>query len=555
MQWEINSRLREKTTKQRKEEIIKTLLKNRGIFSKEKIKRFLNPAKPETLTPEEVGIKKTQVSKAINRIKKAIQNQESIIVYGDYDADGICSAAILWEALHAIGAQALPFIPHREKHGYGLSIKGIDDILNKSTPTLIITVDNGIVAHEAVNYARKKGIDVIICDHHEKSSKTPKALAIIHTTKLAGSGVAWIFAKEISRKFKTKTSTVSSLDLVTIGTIADMVPLVESNRSIVKFGLKALQNSQRRGIQELFKEAAIDPDEVRTYQINFIIAPRLNAAGRLEHALDALRLLCTKNKNRAKSLALKLGTTNRRRQKLTEEMLTQAKEIYSAKSKQDGMEKIIIIEHQDFHEGIIGLIAGKMVEEFYRPTIVLSRGKRVSKASARSITGFNIIEAIRRAEHLLIDAGGHPMAAGFTIESTKIETFKTSFRNIADKTIDLDLLKPTLNIDCLIELSDITWELYRQIEKLEPFGIGNPRPKFALESCKLINARAVGSEQKHLKLTIGDSGKVINGIGFNLGFLNQKLEPGTTVSLAFTLEKNVWDGREELQLKIKDVKS
>lgn len=565
MQWAIKTQIQEKSPIKRRRKILKALLKNREITRQEKIHLFLNPSKPETISPESVGISKTQLSKAIKRIKEAIQKKEPIVVYGDYDADGICATAILWEVLHALGAQAMPFIPQREEHGYGLSVKGISELAevgplrgqtSHKKPSLIITVDNGIVAHQAVEYAKQRGIDVIVSDHHEKSSLLPEALAIIHTTKLAGSGVAWIFAKEIIEETLHSWNVIeATLDLATIGTIADMVPLMEANRSLVKYGFNNLRNSQRIGLRELFKEAALDPQEIGTYHVNFIIAPRLNAMGRLEHGLEALRLLCTKNKRRAKSLAEKLGSTNRSRQQMTEEMLIHAKEIFASKEKGSELEKIIIIDHENFHEGIIGLIAGKMVEEFYRPAIILSRGGEISKASARSITGFNIIEAVRKAEHLLIDVGGHPMAAGFTIKSTEIKNFKTSLQKVADETIDPDLLKPRLAIDCLIELPDITWELYRLIEKLEPFGINNPRPKFALENCKLINARAVGSEQKHLKLTIEQSGKIISGIGFNLGLLVSELYPDAKINLAFTLDKNVWDDREELQLKIRDIKS
>ncbi|MCH7951290.1 single-stranded-DNA-specific exonuclease RecJ [Patescibacteria group bacterium] len=573
MQWEIKTKIQEGALRKRREEIGKNLLANRGVTHKKQVEEFLDPPEPETLSPKMVGIQKAHLTKAITRIKKAIQRKESVVVYGDYDADGICSTAILWETLHALGAQALPFIPHREDHGYGLSVKGIKEILNKpkrytlnAKPSLIITVDNGIVAHDAAAYANEQGIDVIICDHHEKSTKLPEVHAIVHTTRLAGSGVTWMFAKEILNKLKPKTPTLnvypersrrairSSLDLVTIGTIADQVALVGPNRSIVKYGLNDLRRTKRVGIIKLMKEAAIDPHEMRTYHINFVIAPRLNAMGRLEHAIDALRLVCTKNAIRARKLANTLSVVNRQRQQRTKEMLAVAKEMYLSQESEREAEKIIIIDHEDFHEGIIGLIAGKLAEEFYRPAIVFARGKKLSKASARSISGFNIIKALRQTEHLLVDAGGHPMAAGFTIETAKIETFKSRLYEIAERTLSPDMLEPKLTIDCEIELRDITWELYRQLERLEPFGIGNPQPRFALENCEVVDARAVGDEGKHLKLTIKQSKSMANGIAFNQGFLVSQLNPGTPISLAFTLDKNIWNNREELQLKVKDLK-
>lgn len=561
MQWEIKTKIQEGTPRKRREEIGKTLLANRGVTYKKQVEEFLDPPEPETLSPKMVGIQKAHLTKAITRIKKAIQRKESVVVYGDYDADGICSTAILWETLHALGAQALPFIPHREDHGYGLSVKGIKEILNKpkrytlnAKPSLIITVDNGIVAHDAAAYANEQGIDIIICDHHEKSTKLPKAHAIVHTTKLAGSGVTWIFAKEIAKRLNAAIPIHNSLDLATIGTIADQVALVGPNRSIVKYGLNDLRRTKRVGIIELMKEAAIDPHEMRTYHINFVIAPRLNAMGRLEHAIDALRLVCTKNAIRARKLANTLSVVNRQRQQRTKEMLAVAKEMYLSQESERETEKIIIIDHKDFHEGIIGLIAGKLAEEFYRPAIVFARGKKLSKASARSISGFNIIKALRQTEHLLVDAGGHPMAAGFTIETAKIETFKSRLYEIAERTLSPDVLEPKLTIDCEIELRDITWELYRQLERLEPFGIGNPQPRFALENCEVVDVRAVGDEGKHLKLTIKQSKSMANGIAFNQGFLVSQLNPGTPISLAFTLDKNIWNNREELQLKIKDIK-
>ena len=566
MQWVITKTIEAKSPLARRDEIVRTLLTNRGIVGKAAVRDFIMPTKPHLLSAHQAGISARELNKALVRIKEALRKKEHIVVYGDYDADGICSTAILWEALHAVGADTLPFIPLREKHGYGLSIKGIDEILKNPKPytlnpipSLIITVDNGIVAFAAVDYANRNGIDVIICDHHEKANRLPSALAVIHTTNLAGSGVAWMFAKEILRKYKSKNTAFnvirSSLDLATIGTVADMVPLLGPNRSLVKYGLSVLQKHSRIGLKWLLQEAAVEPDALEIYHINYIIAPRLNAMGRLEHALDALRLLCTKNPERARELAQKLGTTNRRRQELTEEMLNHAKKLSGRKSALIGSEKILIIDHQDFHEGVIGLIAGKLVEEYYRPVIVVAKGGEISKASARSIAGFNIIQAIRKTEHLLIDAGGHPMAAGFTIRTENIQAFKKLMLRIASVELSPDLLQPKLSLDAQILLNDVTWELYEKLEGMEPFGIANPKPSFAIRDMRVVNTRAVGREKQHLKLTLAQGNETIDGFAFHLGNLAAKLRGGSQVDVAATLEQNIWNGRKELQLRVKDIKS
>lgn len=386
----------------------------------------------------------------------------------------------------------------------------------------------------------------------KKSTKLPQAEAIIHTTNLAGAGVTWIFAKQIENKFN-KNNINDTLDLATIGTVADMVPLQRANRAIVKHGLKFLRKTQRIGLIRMFEEATIDPLEIDTHHINFIIAPRLNAMGRLEHAIDSLRLLCTRDSKRAKLLVRKVSSINRDRQQMTEAMLEKAKDIYKTQTLSE-KDKLIIINHQDFHEGVIGLIAGKMTEEYYRPAIILAKGKKVSKASARSISGFNIIEAIRETENLLIDVGGHPMAAGFSIESNKIRPFKNKIQNIAKKQITEKILEKKLAVDCQIKLADINWSLYEEIKKLEPFGVGNPRPIFSLNDIKTLEAISVGKQGQHLKIILSSSIRTQSSIAalwFNQGQIQSKLKKH--ISLAGTLDENIWRNKRKLQLKIKDI--
>ncbi|MBI2431192.1 MAG: DHH family phosphoesterase, partial [Candidatus Levybacteria bacterium] len=382
--------------------ILDLLLQNRGIKTKKEIEEFLHP-KLESVTTKTVGVDQKQLKIAVKRIQKAIEDKEQIVVFGDYDVDGICGAAILWETLYALGASVIPYIPHRVDEGYGLSKTGISNIQSQmSNVKLIITVDNGIVANDAVEFAKREGIDVIITDHHVPGKKLPKAHAIVHTTKLCGTAVAYLLAQE----FKILED---HLGLVALATVADLVPLTGANRTLLTYGLNILQKTKRTGIMAICSEAGIDQRTIGTYEIGHVIAPRLNAMGRLEYAMDSLRLLCTKDQQRAKLLAEKLGSTNRERQELTLETVLHATS--GIRNQESGIrKKLLFISHESYQQGVIGLVAGKLVEEFYRPAIVVSKGEKVSKASARSVHGFNIIEFIRLASEHLVDVGGHPMA-------------------------------------------------------------------------------------------------------------------------------------------------
>ena len=363
-------------------EIEKILLKNRGLTGEKARKEFLSPTAPEALTLKGLGINQLQVKKAVERIKKAGKKGEMIIVYGDYDADGISATAVLWERLYSLGLNVLPPIPERVSEGYGLNSESIKK-LKEENPSLglIVTVDHGIVAGAQVEAAKKLGIDVIVTDHHQPGGKKPKPYALIHTTQIGGAALAWILAREIK-------SVRDGLDLVAIGTIADQLPLVGANRSFAKYGLVSLNSTQRVGLNALFSEAGIVKGEIGPYEVGFMIAPRINAMGRLVHAIDSLRLLCTKNNQRAGELARLLNKTNLERQRIVEEVvlhaLRQAQDESFARS-------VIVVAHESYHEGVIGLAAARLVEEFYRPAIVISKKGKIAKASARSISGFNII--------------------------------------------------------------------------------------------------------------------------------------------------------------------
>ncbi len=498
--------------------MVDVLLKNRGIKDK---KEFLDPAYPEF---------KLNLKKAIARIRLSIKKGEKIVVYGDYDADGICATAIMWETLRDLGAKVMPFIPAREKEGYGLSIDGIKQIDAK----LIITVDSGIVAHEAVDFANKQGIDVIIIDHHEKPKKLPKAYATVHTAKLCAAAIAYFVSKELIKN--------PPLELAAIATITDLLPLAEVNRAIVKYGLEEIKNTKRVGLRALFEVAGIE--KIGTYEIGYMIGPRLNASGRIESALTALRLLCTHDKDKAIELAKLLNDTNKDRQVMTEEMTLHAKSI----AKVDG--KIIVLEHESFHQGVIGLVAGRLVEQYYLPAIVIAKADGVSKASARSISGFNIIEAIRSCNSLLINAGGHPMAAGFSISTEKIAEFTQKITDYAKINITQELLQKTLRVDMELDVNAVTMDLYKDLGKLAPFGMGNPEPVFASE-VTIQSLRTVGQEGKHLKLVVNG----LDAIAFNLGNLLPKLKVGDPIKIAYSIALDTYNFNHKLQLRIRDLKS
>lgn len=553
--WEIIGKFKSSKSKRENSDIIALLLKNRGLKTKKDIDEFLHPKDPHTLTANDVGIDSKALEHAIQRIRKAIDDKESIVVYADYDADGITAGTIMWETLHRLGAQVMPYIPHRVDEGYGLSNKGIDAVKEQFHPTLIITVDHGITAHEKVAYAKTLGIDVIVTDHHVKPQKLPDC-TIVHTTTLCGAGVSWFLAKELLSRQETSDKRQEELiALAAIGTIADLVPLIGPNRSITKFGLAVVNKTNRVGLNALIEEAGLTKGKLGTFDISHVLAPRLNAMGRLVHAMDALRLLCTHQEDKAMLLARKLGLTNKERQQLTTDMSAHAKDIVKGRIKDASIKKLLFVAHASYNQGVIGLVAGKLVEEYYRPAIVLSLGETVSKASARSIPGFNIVEAIRAQSDILVDVGGHPMAAGFTVETKNIPELQQRLETFADKELDDEKLKRTLRVDCEISLAEASEALWKLMSDFEPFGFGNSEPVFVSRNVQVDDARLVGADGKHLKLRIKDdkSKVMIDAIAFGMGEFYGKLRPDTSIAIAYSIDMNVWNGSSKLQLKVKDI--
>jgi len=381
---------------------------------------------------------------------------------------------------------------------------------------------------------------VIIVDHHQKGEEKNHAFSIIHSTLVCGSALAWFFAKELSMVQDLPTT---GLELAAIGTIADQMPLIGPNRSVVKHGLEELNRTKRPGLMALFKEARIE--NVGVYEVGYIIAPRINAMGRLKQGIESLRLLCTKNKLKAFEIAKNIGGTNSERQKIVEEVLILARKSVTS-------QKIIVIAGENYHEGVIGLAAGRLVEEFYRPAIVFSTKGEISKASARSISGFNIIEAIRSVS-LHLEGGGHPMAAGFSIETVKIEKFTKEINKLADKLLTDELLQKKLRIDMELDFREINIGLIEQLKQFEPSGLGNPGATFVTRGVEIIGAKSVGREARHLKLKLKQGEHIFDSIYFGGGEIYPELTSGLKLNLVYSPEKNVWMGNESIQLKIKDI--
>ena len=507
------------------------LLKNRQIGPQD-LSKFINP----TLSDLDDPLKLSGVREAKDRILTAIKNGEKIVIYGDYDVDGISATAVLWEAIDKLGGRVLPYIPDRFSEGYGINSEAIKKLAEDGTK-LIISVDSGVTAFKEITLAKKLGIDFIITDHHTLPSELPPALAIVHTTSLAGVGVAYKLAQSLIPN--------PAIELVALGTIADIVPLTSENRILAKLGIEALKKTIRPGLLALYEEARLERKNIGAYEIGFMIGPRLNAMGRLEHALDSLRVLLTRDPVRARDLAKKLGETNEERRRQTIEMVSHARQSVTDSSK----EKIWVVSDPSYAQGIIGLIAGRLTEEWGRPVIAISEGEEVSKGSARSITGFNLVQAIGEAKDLLLSFGGHPQAAGFTIATKNIPLFRQKLTEYASKNIKDEGLEKRLLIDAKITEDEATIELARKIETMSPFGPGNPNPLFAMTDLEVGEMRLL-SENKHLRLGLGK----FEAIGFGLGTRGSEIRPGMKIDAAFHLEINTWRERDKLQLKLRDFK-
>lgn len=495
------------------------------------------------------------VSKAVARVKKAIADDEIIGVFGDFDADGVTSTAILVKGLAQIGGKAIPYIPHRIDEGHGLNIPALQKLQDQGV-TLIITVDCGITGNKEAVRARELGIDLIITDHHEVVGDVPDALAIVDPKlsdskypfrELAGVGVAYKFLQALYEKVGMKGQTDEYLDLVALGTVADLVPLVGENRYLVNRGLQVLNETGRLGIIGMLDCSKKDSGQIDTDTISFVLAPRLNAAGRLDHASISYDLLMADSKKEAHRLANRLEERNAERQRLTSQYFMLAEEKLSPI---DSDTPLLFVANEEFHAGVNGVVAGKLTDKYYRPAMILEVGEKESNGSARSIAEFNLVQALNECSDLLIQYGGHARAAGFLTSNANVDTLRLKLMEIARRELHGIDIQPTTNIDAEISLASLNDETYRMIKMLEPCGQANAAPIFMSKGVRVIESRNVGTDGEHLKLRLGDRGVVWDAIGFGLVHLNGDSAP--LLDIVYNLKLNRWRGKESLQLEILD---
>ena len=540
-------------------EMAATILLNRGV-DEDEIESFLKKSMRDILNPMLLS----DMDKAAERIVRAIENKEKITVYGDYDVDGITSTAMVYDFLQSQGAEITYYIPDRKDEGYGINIMAVNK-LQKSGTKLLITVDCGITAIGEVEFAKLQGMDVIITDHHTCKEKLPDAAeAIINPKKpecdypfdaLAGVGVAFKLILAVTMLLKQNTTECFKkyVDLAAIGTIADVVSLTGENRIIVDKGLKMLTNPQRPGIAALKEIAGIGDKPITAANVAFALAPRLNAAGRLGTATTAVELLLTKDINEAREIANELDAENKERQATEQDIYSEALEII-AKDPNFDKKKVIVLSHEGWHHGVIGIVASRIGELFYKPCILISYSNGIGKGSGRSIPGFNLFDALSACENYLTDFGGHAVAAGLNINMSDIEGFDKAINKYADGILTERDMIPKLNIDCAISPAEATIQNAHMLTKLEPFGMGNEKPLFSMTGMIVRDALAVGNDKRHLKLRLEKDGVSLNAIGFGMGHMIDNLSPNITVDSAFGLDINTYMGNESVQLLLKDLK-
>jgi len=545
--------------------IILQLLKSRGLETSEEIEKYFNFDYEKDLS-DPFSI--TDMKKAVERISKAIETQENMAIFGDYDADGVSSSAVLFETLTNLGLQNIScYIPDRQLEGYGMNEKAVE-YLNEKKITLIITVDCGITNITEVEKAKEMGIDVIITDHHHAPEILPKAYALINPNipdsgfpfkSLAGVGVAFKLAQALcQKKAPEKLEQLKwTLDLVALGTIADCVPLLFENRVLAKYGLIVLSKTKRVGFLEMFKVGRIDISENNipdAHKVAYQIAPRINAAGRMDHANVAYNLLIEKNPVLARDMALEVESNNQKRQKITAEIFREI-QVLASNSFKD--KKFIFAESLHWPVGILGLVAGKIADEFKKPTIVLQRQETEFVGSLRSIPEINIIETLEKCSELLTRFGGHSQAAGVTVKPENIEKFYAKMSQLIEEELAGKEIVPVLDVDCEITLDDINWEFVAELKKMEPFGIGNEEPVFLAKNVIISDLKIVGNGSKHWKLSLmSESGspKIFDAIGFSLTTKFPDLKKNDKIEMVFNIQEDEWSGNKKIQLNLIDLR-
>lgn len=538
--------------------VISTILLNREI-AEDDFASFLQKSMKDVINPNLM----LDMDKAVERILKAIGEKEKIVIYGDYDVDGITSTALMHEFLSAQGADVSYYIPDRRDEGYGINIMAVNKLFKQGTK-LLITVDCGITAIGEVEFASLQGMDVIITDHHTCKDRLPTAAKAIINPKrpdcdypfdsLAGVGVAFklVLALAIALGLNTNECFKRYIDIVTIGTIADVVPLLGENRIMVDKGLKMLQQPFRPGIRSIIEVAGASNRPMNASSIAFAIAPRLNAAGRLGNATTAVELLLTKDENEARKIALELDAENKERQATEQQIYAEALELI-ASDPNFKKKKVIVLAKEDWHQGVIGIVASRINDLYYKPCILISHHNGVGKGSGRSIAGFNLFDALTRCEKYLTDFGGHAVAAGLNINMSDLDAFTKEINKYADEILTENDMIPSIEIDCPVNEQFITLENAVMLSKLEPFGMGNSKPVFSISAAEVVYSSAVGAEGKHLRLKIAKNGIAVNCIGFSMGALAEQVTQGSIIDAAFQMDINHFQGTDTVQLILKDI--
>lgn len=553
--WEVskvNNEEVEKFAKKHKlSNLLASILIRKNITTDEEVNKFLNPTRMDFYNPFLLP----DMEKAVDRITKAVENKENITIYGDYDVDGITSITLLKNFFANSNIDVKTYIPNRLEEGYGLNKDAIREISYSETK-LIITVDCGITGIQEIEYAKKIGIDVIVTDHHEPGEEIPNCIAVIDAKRkdskypfnqLAGCGVAFKLMQALATKWKLpEKEYLKFLDIAAIGTISDIVPLIDENRVIAKLGLMLVERTNNIGLKTLIDLCGFK--KIDSTMVSFGLSPRINACGRLGHADEALELFLANDKNTTTKLAKKMNEYNTARQQVERKIYDEAvKEIIKEKDK-----PAIVLGKEGWHHGVAGIVSSKITDEYFKPSILICFEGDEGKGSGRSIPGFDLHEALMECSTYLEKFGGHSMAVGITIKKDKFKEFKKVFTEYAESKNVSDIV-PIINIERKVELKDVNIESVKELQKLEPFGEQNKMPLFLIENLKIVSIRSL-SEGKHLKILLKQDNFFIDAIGFNMGDLTEQYKIEDKVDIVGTIDINVFNGNENVQLTIKDMR-
>lgn len=532
--------------------LVAKIIINRRFNNDEEIETYLNPDISKIYDPYLIE----DMEVAVQRIIKAIDNKERVVIYGDYDVDGITSITVLKKFFADLGLDVNTYLPNRLDEGYGLNISAIDKIVEKGTD-LIITVDCGISAIEEINYAKSKGVEIIVTDHHECGEILPGALAVVNPKRrntkypfqqLAGVGVAFKLIQAVAIKLNLpEESYLKYLDIVCIGTIADIVPLVDENRIIAKNGLEKFKNTKNIGMKALIKKCGFN--KIDSGVISFGLSPRINACGRIRDPQKALDLFLTEDENEAEELALELDEANTERQNIERKIFENAKEIIENSNMKN--DPIIILGDDNWHHGVIGIVASKLVDLYAKPCILVCFEGDEGKSSGRSLPHFDLFNAVSTASDLLEKFGGHEMAVGLTIKRENFEEFRKRLINYTAEKLNGEYVNE-ITVDAVVKSGDISLDIVQELRKLEPFGEKNPLPLFVYKNMKIVAIRTL-SNDRHLKLSLKDNQNIYEAIGFNLGEMKNGFLCGDKVDIVHTLEINEFNGIKKVQFNIKDI--